>query len=46
MFKHLNTLNPFDWFLIIGITSLNLAYLIISDEMDSLGAISAISGVV
>ncbi len=46
MFKHLNTLNPFDWFLITGITSLNLAYLIISDEMDSLGAISAISGVV
>lgn len=38
-------LSPYDWFLIIGIIALNIAYSILSDDLDPLGSITAITGV-
>lgn len=46
MFKKINTLNIFDWFLIVGITVLNLLYSILQNEADFTGIIASISGVV
>lgn len=46
MFKKINTLNIFDWFLIVGITALNLLYSILQKEADFTGTIASISGVV
>lgn len=45
-FKKLNTLRPFDWFLIIGIISLNIVHSILLKEIDFIGSIAGISGVV
>jgi nicotinamide mononucleotide transporter PnuC len=40
-----NTLTPFDWFLIIGIISLNIIYSLLMKELDILGSIAGITGV-
>jgi len=45
-FEHVNTLNPFDWFLILGIITMNVIYSILQHEIDALGSIAAITGVV
>ncbi len=45
-FKKLNTLRPFDWFLIIGIVSMNIIHSILLKEVDIIGSIAGISGVI
>ncbi|MDP3451474.1 MAG: nicotinamide riboside transporter PnuC [Bacteroidales bacterium] len=45
-FKKINTLRPFDWILIIGIVSVNLIYSVMEGELDFIGSIAAVSGVV
>lgn len=45
-FRKLNTLSPFDWFLIVGIVSLNIVHSILLREIDLIGSIAGISGVV
>lgn len=40
------TLNPFDWVLIIGIIALNFIYSILVGDVDFLGSVAAITGVV
>jgi nicotinamide mononucleotide transporter len=45
-FKKLNTLKPFDWFLIIGIIALNIIYSILQKEIDFIGSVAGISGVI
>lgn len=39
------TLNLFDWFLIIGIISLNVIYSVLTKEFDFIGSLAGISGV-
>lgn len=38
-------LSPYDWFLIVGIFALNIAYSVLSDEIDLVGSVTAITGV-
>ncbi len=45
-FKKLNTLKPFDWFLIIGIIALNIIHSILQKEIDLIGSVAGISGVI
>lgn len=45
-FSKLNTLKPFDWFLIIGIISVNIIYAILEKEFDVIGSIAGITGVI
>lgn len=45
-FKKINTLKPFDWFLIVGIISLYIVYSILLREIDFIGSIAGISGVI
>lgn len=45
-FKKLNTLQPLDWFLIIGVVVANFIYSLLSGELDLIGSIAAITGVV
>ncbi len=45
-FKRINTLKPFDWFLIAGVVVLNLIYSILEGNLDIAGSLTAISGVV
>lgn len=45
-FDKLNTLKPFDWFLIVGVISANLAYSLLQREFDPLGSIAGISGLI
>jgi len=45
-FRKLNTLNLYDWFLIVGIVSLNIVYSILLKEVDFIGSIAGISGVI
>lgn len=40
------TLKPFDYFLILGIISLNIVYSILTGEIDIIGSLAAITGVV
>ena len=40
------TLKPFDYFLIIGIISINVIYSILSGKIDIIGSLAAISGVI
>ncbi|MFA6335700.1 MAG: nicotinamide riboside transporter PnuC [Bacteroidales bacterium] len=44
--KKLNTLSPFDWFLIVGIISLNIIHSLLLRDIDLIGSIAGISGVV
>ncbi|MEN6618460.1 MAG: nicotinamide riboside transporter PnuC [Rikenellaceae bacterium] len=44
--KKLNTLKPFDWFLIIGIVTLNIIYSVLQGEIDFIGSVAGISGVI
>lgn len=46
LLKRYNTLNIFDWFLIVGIISTNIIYSIISKEIDTIGTTASISGVI
>lgn len=46
IFKHVNTLKPFDWFLILGIVTTNVIYSILQKEIDFIGSIAAITGVI
>ena len=43
--KKNSVLSPYDWFLIIGIFALNIVYSVLSDEVDIIGSITAITGV-
>lgn len=45
-FNKLNTLRPFDWFLIVGIISLNIVHSVLQKEIDLIGSIAGISGVI
>ncbi len=45
-FKRINTLKPFDWFLILGIMVLNFIYSILEGEIDFIGSLTAVSGVI
>jgi len=45
-FRHINTLKLFDWFLIAGIISTNIIYSILQKEVDFIGSIAGITGVV
>ena len=45
-FKKINTLKPFDWFLIIGIIALNAVYSVLAGEFDVIGSIAGITGVI
>ena len=45
-FKHINTLKPFDWLLIGGIIFVNFLYAILEQELDVIGSLAAVSGVV
>ena len=38
-------LNAYDWFLIVGIIAANIVYSVMADEMDAVGSIAAIAGV-
>ena len=38
-------LAPYDWFLIVGIISVNLIYNILADEVDILGSVAGLAGV-
>lgn len=41
-----NTLSPFDYFLIIGVISCSIAYSILTKEIDIIGSIAAITGLI
>ncbi|MFA5712658.1 MAG: nicotinamide riboside transporter PnuC [Bacteroidales bacterium] len=45
-FEKINTLNLFDWFLIIGVVVANLIYSIKMEEFDWMGSIAGVTGVV
>lgn len=45
-FGKLNTLKPFDWFLIIGVISVNIVYSLLEKDFDIIGSIAGITGVV
>lgn len=45
-FKKINTLKPFDWFLITGIVALNIIYSVLQGEIDFIGSVAAVSGVI
>ncbi|MEA5004911.1 MAG: nicotinamide riboside transporter PnuC [Rikenellaceae bacterium] len=45
-FRHVNTLKIFDWFLIVGIFSTNIIYSILQQEVDFIGSIAGITGVI
>lgn len=45
-FTHINTLKIFDWFLILGVISTNIVYSILQKEVDFIGSIAAITGVI
>ncbi|MFA5848542.1 MAG: nicotinamide riboside transporter PnuC [Bacteroidales bacterium] len=45
-FRKINTLKPFDWFLIIGIVALNIIYSVLLREIDFIGSVAAVSGVI
>ncbi|MFA6769781.1 MAG: nicotinamide riboside transporter PnuC [Bacteroidales bacterium] len=45
-FEKLNTLKPFDWFLIVGIISVNVIYSLLEKDFDIIGSIAGITGVI
>ena len=45
-FKHINTLGAFEWFLILGIIFSSLLYSILQREIDILGTVAAVTGVI
>jgi len=45
-FKKINTLKPFDWFLIGGVIIINFIYSLLEGDLDIPGSLTAISGVV
>lgn len=45
-FRHINTLNPFDWFLIGGVVFFSLLYSLLSGSFDALGTIAGVTGIV
>ncbi len=45
-FKKINTLRPFDWILIAGIISVNLIFSVMEAELDFIGSVAAVSGVI
>jgi len=44
-FRHINTLTPFDWFLIGGVVVLSLLYSLLSGSFDALGTIAGVTGI-
>lgn len=44
-FRHINTLTPFDWFLIGGVVILSLLYSLLSGSFDTLGTIAGVTGI-
>ncbi|MBP1670696.1 MAG: Nicotinamide riboside transporter pnuC [Bacteroidetes bacterium] len=45
-FKKINTLKPFDWFLILGIVTTNIIYSVLAGEFDIIGSVAGVTGVV
>jgi nicotinamide mononucleotide transporter len=45
-FKNINTLKPFDWFLILGVVISNILHMVLTDTLDILGSVAGISGVI
>lgn len=45
-FRHINTLNPFDWFLIGGVVFFSLLYSLLSGSFDALGTVAGVTGIV
>lgn len=45
-FGKLNTLKPFDWFLILGVISVNFVYSLLERDFDIIGSLAGISGVI
>ncbi|MHC1779933.1 MAG: nicotinamide riboside transporter PnuC [Bacteroidales bacterium] len=45
-FRKINTLKPFDWFLIGGVIVINFIYSLLEGDLDVAGSLTAISGVV
>lgn len=45
-FSHINTLKLFDCFLIVGIISTNIIYSVLQQEVDFIGSIAGITGVI
>lgn len=45
-FRHINTLTPFDWILILGIIAANLIHSILEQTVDVVGSLAAVTGVV
>lgn len=45
-FGELNTLKPFDWFLIIGVISVNFIYSILEKEFDLIGSLAGVTGLI
>jgi nicotinamide mononucleotide transporter len=46
VFSKINTLRPFDWFLISGVVVANLFYSFLEKDLDVTGSIAAVTGVV
>lgn len=44
-FSKINTLKPFDWFLILGVVAANFLYSLLEQELDIMGSIAAVTGV-
>lgn len=44
--KKINTLGVFDWVLILGIIALNIIYSLLQQEVDFLGTVAAVTGVI
>jgi hypothetical protein len=45
-FSRINTLSPFDWFLISGVIVSNILHMLLTDSFDLMGSAAAITGVV
>ena len=45
-FDKINTLKPFDWFLILGVVASNIMHMILTGSFDIMGSLAGITGVV
>jgi nicotinamide mononucleotide transporter len=45
-FDKINTLKPFDWFLILGVVASNIIHMILTGSFDIMGSLAGITGVV
>ncbi|MDD3272548.1 MAG: nicotinamide riboside transporter PnuC, partial [Bacteroidales bacterium] len=45
-FNKINTLNSFDWFLIIGVILSNIIHMLLTESFDIAGSLAGITGVI